>query len=201
MERVLFLIDGFNLYHSLAEKYRRYLWLDLSKYADCYTTKKQKIIGVRYFTALAWWLRDAQDRHKRYIRALEANGVDVVYGLFKKKERTCRVCGSVYDSHEEKRTDVNIGVHLVRGAFLNEYDTAILVTTDTDQVPSIEIVKQAFPRKKVGVLFPIERHASELKQAADFTRRTKQNQLQSSQLPSPLVIPGGVTLHRPSSWN
>ncbi len=200
MERVVVLVDGFNLYHSLARKYREYLWLDLAKFANCYTTRKQKIISVRYFTALAWWLSDAQERHKKYIRALEASGVDTFYGLFKKKERQCKACGTVYLSHEEKRTDVSIGVHLVRGAFQNEYDTVLLLTADTDQVPAIEAVKASYPNKKIGVIFPIRRFSDELRKAVDFTMRTKIKQLATSQLPSPMVVPGGTTLTRPQNW-
>jgi uncharacterized LabA/DUF88 family protein len=49
----------------------------------------------------------------------------------------------VYDSGKirEKGVDVKIAVDMVVGAFENHYDTAIIVSSDTDLVPALKYVK------------------------------------------------------------
>jgi len=59
----------------------------------------------------------------------------------------CNNCKTYYTSHEEKQTDVNIGIYLIKEAFENSYDTAILVTNDTDLIPAIKMLKNRFPQK------------------------------------------------------
>ena len=43
---------------------------------------------------------------------------------------------------EEKGSDVNLGVHLVRDAFKGAFDIAVVLTNDTDLVEPIRIVTQ-----------------------------------------------------------
>ena len=44
MEKVIFFIDGFNLYHSFANKrFNKYKWIDLSELAKNFITKKEHI--------------------------------------------------------------------------------------------------------------------------------------------------------------
>lgn len=54
MEKVIFFIDGFNLYHSIANerRFNKYKWIDLSKLANNFITKKEHIEEIYYFTAL-----------------------------------------------------------------------------------------------------------------------------------------------------
>ena len=52
--------------------------------------------------------------------------------------------GNVY---KEKGTDVKISVDLIVGAVDNLYDTAILVSSDTDLIPAIRYIK--YKKKKL----------------------------------------------------
>jgi uncharacterized LabA/DUF88 family protein len=45
-------------------------------------------------------------------------------------------------------------------------DRAILITGDSDQVPTISLVKENFPRKHITVVVPIGRSTDELKETA-----------------------------------
>jgi hypothetical protein len=98
--RVHFLIDGFNLYHSVREAESRtggqpLRWLD--QRGLCETIMRStlgpgaSLNGVECFSALARHLRahkpDVVKRHQTYIAALEATGVRVSLATFKKKER------------------------------------------------------------------------------------------------------------------
>src|SRR5215831_3668847 len=42
---------------------------------------------------------------------------------------------------EEKGSDVNLATHLVRDAFLNEFDVAVVITNDTDLIEPIKVVR------------------------------------------------------------
>lgn len=41
---------------------------------------------------------------------------------------------------EEKGTDINMGTHLIAKGFLNAYDTAVIVSGDSDYIPVLEIL-------------------------------------------------------------
>jgi len=94
--RVSFLVDGFNLYHSIraAERTsspRPLRWLDLR--ALCATLVSSgfgpgaRLEGVYYFSALAHHLQrpDVVRRHRALLEALEDSGVHISLARFKKK--------------------------------------------------------------------------------------------------------------------
>ena len=88
MNRIAFFVDGFNLFHALDNNplYHKYKWLDLTKLCNCFVTKKDKTESIYYFTALATWSQSKMKKHKKYIKALVLNNVNVIYGEFRKKD-------------------------------------------------------------------------------------------------------------------
>jgi len=52
---------------------------------------------------------------------------------------------------EEKGSDVNLASHLVRDAFMNLFDVAVVVTNDTDLIEPIKIVRDDVG-KAIGLL-------------------------------------------------
>jgi uncharacterized LabA/DUF88 family protein len=202
MNRVLFFFDGFNLYHALHQHraYHKYKWLDLSKLASCYVTQKDQIVEVLYFTAYVPWNPEKVNRHQTYVRALHTRQVKVIFGKFKPRDRRCPNCGKTYRTFEEKQTDVNIALQLFEAALQDRFDTAILVSGDSDLLPSIEAVKSSFPAKRVGVVIPIGRHAEELKHLCDFHIRMKEKHLRDSQFPDEIELGAGQRVVRPPSW-
>ena len=210
MERISFFIDGFNVYHSLKPydqathafitKYIKYLWLDFNALAKRFLRGTDQLSDVFYFTALAYWKAQAVRRHQIYIDALEHQGVTLVKGKFKNKNRYCRYCHRQLREHEEKQTDVNIAIYLLSEAFKDTYDKAIILSNDTDLIPAIKAVKTTFPHKRIGILFPIDRFSNELRRASDFYLRTNKKDLRNSQLPENITRPNGYVLSRPPSW-
>ena len=202
MNRVLFLIDGFNVYHALAKKYRQYLWLDYMAFASCFIQSNERIMDVLYFTAYTPWNPSKRNRHQNYVRALKKQNVKPIFGKYRKVDKNCRLCKRTYQTYEEKRTDVNIAIHLFSNAMNNNFDTAYLVTGDSDLIPAVDAVKLSFPRKKVGLIIPIGKRAEELKQACDFHMKMKEHHLRTSQLPDKIILDPktGSTLQRPSTW-
>jgi uncharacterized LabA/DUF88 family protein len=200
MPRIVALVDGFNLYHSLAENpaYHPFKWLNIDKLLKTYFP-----VGVErifYFTSPTPWDADKVARHKILIRALESTGVEVVYGKFKDRHRTCPKCKQTYKSREEKQTDVSIALTLFRMAYEKRFDEAVLLTGDSDQLPSFREVHKCFPGLRLGILLPIGREAAELKTESDFHIRIKARILAKCLFDDQVKLADGTILERPVEW-
>ena len=204
MARIAFLIDGFNLYHALdyQPEYHRYKWVSLTKLSQCFVTdKRDSIADVFYFTTLATWDAGKVAKHRLFIKAQEAEGVKVVFGEFKRKDRYCPMCKKRFRSVEEKQTDVNIAIYLFQLAVSDVYDKAIIISGDTDLTPAVKAVQTTFPAKQVGVVLPIGRASEDFKQIADFHYKMKAKHLQSSRYDDILSLADGSTLTCPANWH
>jgi uncharacterized LabA/DUF88 family protein len=214
-ERVSFLIDGFNVYHSVkdalaAKQITHGKWLDyralcagLLRDVGNFEPNAQ-IAKIRYFTAFASYLSNTQPdvvpRHKTFIAALEFLGIEVVLGNFKQKKPTCGNCKTKYVAHEEKETDVNIAIHLIKIFLEDECDTAVIISGDTDLIPALKMAKLLFPQKKVAIGFPFKRVNNHFTQIADFTFKIKAGRYEKDQLPDPVILSNGNRLVKPASW-
>lgn len=211
---VVYLVDGFNVYHSLRELGQicgqQVKWLDLRRLLENYSSKlrdqfhdRVDIGEIRYFSALAEHLtttdRDVVNRHLAYISALESTSVEVILSRFKRKDVKCPHCGNSYARYEEKETDVAIAVGLIE-AFTKGADGAVIVSGDSDLAPGIKAARTLFPHKKIGVAFPFARRSTELQQLADFTFFLQQRDIQRAQFPTEVELPGGGTVTKPNRW-
>lgn len=93
-------------------------------------------------------------RHLDYIKALKSKGVTVTEGNFKRGDKHCAKNNWFCSFNEEKQTDVSIGVHMVADAFTGRFARAVLITADTDQVPTIEMIQRHFPKLELTWLAP-----------------------------------------------
>ena len=97
-------------------------------------------------------------------------------------------------------TDVNIAVELMTDAFTNQYETAILISGDSDLVPPIKSIKSIFPSKKIVIAFPPNRFNNVMKSVANGHIFINRNKLINCQLPDTLLSKQGHLLERPSTW-
>ena len=202
VKRVACFVDGLNLYHSLKENHQK--WLDLVALTKRLSSGKSEFVSaVHYFSAYAKWLPDSHKRHQEYVNALEAIGVDVVLGHFKKKDKQCRVCGSRWRAHEEKETDVNIALHMLDGAYEGNYDKAILITRDGDLAPVLRLIRRKFPNLEIEVVAPPHlRHSSDLIGLATSKKKIRVRQIEDCLLPRQVVDPqsGEIAATRPAAY-
>ena len=154
--RVMCFVDGFNLYHAVANLKQPHLkWFDLRKLIESFTDPAQHdLCAVFYFSAFATWLPGSHARHQQYVEALRANGTTPVMGHFKAKDRDCRSCGAQWTGHEEKETDVNIALWLLNQAYKDGFDEAFIVSRDSDLTPAIKMLLHEFPGKRVKIISP-----------------------------------------------
>lgn len=199
--RTLVFVDGFNVYHAIkTPRLGKYRWLNYWKLAEEFLQPKDQLVGVLYFTAIPPWDIHKRNRHKRLISANQFYGVQVISGKFRYTTKRCRKCRQEYHTYEEKRTDVNIAVHLLKNAQEDNYDKAVLVSGDSDIIPAIEAVKQTFPEKELSLVIPIGGKARELTNFVGSSMQMKEIHLRTSQLPGTVTLQNGVALQRPIQW-
>lgn len=200
--RVIAYIDGFNLYHGLRDAgLKDSRWLDIHGMCVSLLRPGEQLELVRYFTS---WVKDNPVKAARqavYVDALRATGgLEIDFGHFLSKTVQCFKCGNVWKKNEEKKTDVNVAVRLLEDASDNRFDTAIVVSGDSDLVPPVESVLRRHPHKRVVVAFPPQRRSSQLEQTASAAGSIYPQTIQANHLPDPVRTPGGVELHAPSGW-
>lgn len=139
-------------------------------------------------------------RQISYLQAIDATGgVDIFFGRYQEKSKECRQCHSTWTEYEEKMSDVRIATELLRDAFKNSFDTAILVSADADLLPPIEAIKEDFPSKSIVIWFPLKRDNRRLQRAAHATSRIGKGLLSKCQLPNSVTNQMVISFHgRPS---
>jgi hypothetical protein len=212
--KVSFLVDGFNMYHSLktlqGASGASVKWLDLQKLCQTYLQAVRNAIGERVDLAAIHWFSarpnhlashspDTLKRYDAYAAALTATGVDVNLSQFKRKDTTCPRCKKTFTRYEEKETDVAIAVRLLE-CLVSECGTAVLISGDTDLIPAIRVANRLMPRCKVGVGFPFMRHNNELESAANYSFKIGQKDIQRAQLPAEIRTGAGELIRKPSAW-
>lgn len=203
-DRVVTYIDGFNLYYGLKEaNFQRFYWLDLTKLASELLQAGQTLVETKYFTARINGPAGCQ-RRKRQNTFLEAlatlPGLRIFQGHYLGKPANCNTCGATWTIHEEKMTDVCIATELLMDAHANRFDTAMVISGDSDLVPPVNAIHSFFPQKRVIVGFPPKRRSINLQNAAKGSFQIGRAKLAASQLPDEIVKPDGFKLVRPVEW-
>jgi len=224
MNRTSFLIDGFNLYHSIKDLIRYqnlYVkWLNIGKLCSSYLnliSKDACLADIYYFSAFAHHLNAPYviKRHQDYIECLKSTGIISEMARFKPKDVTCPLHNQLAKSstkgikcplhgkfikHEEKETDIAIAARLFEILYNNKCDTVVLVTGDTDISPAIKVCKSLFPDKRVLCAFPYRRYNVELKLLLPDSFKIHAKAYVNHPFPDPVCLPDGRKIYKPVSW-
>ena len=203
MERVITYIDGFNLYFGLKEKrWKRYYWLDLQKLCSNILKSDQSLVLTKYFTSRVSYPPNKVKRQGTFIEALETlDNFELFYGKYQANPYTCNKCKQVTQIQNEKMTDVNIAVEMLSDAYQNKYDTAILISADSDLKAPIQKVLELFPEKRILVAFPPSRFSFELTRIASASFTIGRKKISESVFNDEIVKKDGFKLIKPIEWN
>jgi uncharacterized LabA/DUF88 family protein len=211
-KRVECFIDGFNLYHAIANYSREHdseknhlKWVNLWKLMECFASPTEhEIKNVFYFSAYAKWLTAPVARHKKYVHALESVGVKFIKGKFKDKNIRCKLCKRSFIGHEEKQTDVNLALQIFNRGISKEYDIAYIVSCDSDLTPSLKMLKAARPDVQIKLIAPIGMcNSRELMNVAGAKPKNKvilEEHILESLLPGKLCANDGAEIVRPLDY-
>ena len=161
--RAAFYVDGFNMYHALASLRTPYLkWLDWWSLANSIAVSRgETLVRVTFCTAPPKFKDESvQRRHTSYIQALSGRNVKVISGFFLEEPVDCRNCKRTWMQPQEKEGDVNLALSMIADAYDDVYDSAYLVTADSDQAPTMRHLLAKFsgaldvPKKAIVVVPP-----------------------------------------------
>jgi uncharacterized LabA/DUF88 family protein len=138
-ERVAVYIDGSNLYNYLKDKeisFPKGKKFNLKVFVESLVGDRE-CVSKRYYTGIFRNLDGTSKSEslvkgqQKFLTNLEKDGFSIKRGRI------------IYDSGKirEKGTDVKIATDLIVGAVDNLYDTAILISSDTDLIPAINYIK------------------------------------------------------------
>lgn len=173
-KKVVFYFDGFNFYNGLKSyinsnaNWKNYYWIDFIKLCSQFISPHdgQVLHKVKYFTAppINIQKRSKQSALFGANKILNGEKFEVINGNYTDKTIDCQAtCKQSFTVPVEKCTDVNLALHIIKDCMDKEVDTVVLVTADSDQVPTIKFIKSLFPKIKVKIYFPPNRNSNELK--------------------------------------
>lgn len=206
LTRAIVYIDGFNLYFALrANRWRKYYWLDLVKLGNSLLKPEQCLLEVHHFTTRLRYRHGDKGSLRRqaiYLEALRTlDPLRLHFGHYLEKPRRCRTCHATWMDYEEKMTDVNIATQLLTDAFDDQFDTALLISADSDLTTPVRFILLRFPKKRIIIVRPPGRHSEELSKAATASFTMGEAKLRMSQLPLNVTSKDGYLLTRPKEWN
>ena len=211
VNKIIFLIDGFNIYHSVLDLKRSSgyctKWLDLASLCKSYIHlfgRNAILENIFYFSAIPYYLTSKNpgkiERHKNYIKCLIATGINVELGRFKEKNVWCDNCRSMILKHEEKETDVTLAIKVLEVFLKKICDTVVIVSGDTDLAPALRKCKNLFPDKNIVFAFPFSRKNKELLKLAPDSFSISRKQYIKHQLPISITLKDGKVFSKPSTW-
>lgn len=208
--RTFVYVDGFNFYYR-SVKDTPYKWLNFMALFRDLLRPTNEIRKIRYFTAMISGRSDPTGpaRQQVFLRALATiPEVEVHLGNFLVSRKWARLAdqGSpifrpapelvCIRKTEEKGSDVNLASYLLRDAFTDRFDVAVVVSNDTDLVEPIRVVTTEIG-KPVGLICPATNAARSLTRVATFCRFVTRTRLAAAQFPD--HIPG-TTIRKPEAW-
>lgn len=159
----IFYIDGFNLYKSRLQRQRAYRWLNVVDLSRGVAGVGETVSKVNFYTAYVSGRidPDAVRKQQAYLRALKTlPEIEIFCGKFNISDRWVKLCeppdarpaGYTWPAPapsfvkaaipQEKGSDVMLASHLLRDAFLGNFDAAYVLSNDTDLVEPIRIATQ-----------------------------------------------------------
>ena len=207
-------IDGFNFYYAAFRGRRprapRLKWLDIAEFSRL-LLPGHNVRLVRYFTAAVKPVQWDPSQHLRqgaYLRALASfPEVSVHMGSFARwKVRRPLVdappeepqTSLVWDT-KEKGSDVNLATYLLLDAFEGSYETAIVISDDSDLLEPVRVVRERLG-KRVGVVRVRTDRGSVFRGKVDLLIEARAWHFEQAQLPDEVRLPTGSFVSRPTSW-
>lgn len=211
-QNIIIYIDGFNFYYGLKTNgWRNFLWLNIPSLFKLFLSDNQNLVLVKYFTARPLDPEKRAKQKKLFDVNLDIGSFEPIYGKYIKKKTTCHTCkrnlvcqgcGETFKNWEEKRTDVNIAVHLIGDIIEQKCDHSIIVSADSDLIPPIDYITKQFPNHKLSVFFPPNRHSNDI---AGIVKNTLslvkyRSRFEKSILPNTFKLSSGIEIIKPDGW-
>ena len=203
VDRVAVYIDGFNLYMALKESgFGQYRWMNLVRFCEGQLRPNQQLVDVHYFTAKV--NPGAKGRRQRdFLYANEGNQKLTIHeGKFGYQSTRCPSCKHKSGKPVEKQSDVKLATQMAMDAAADRFDTAMIVSTDSDFIGAISILRQHYVAKRFVISVPPGRteRAEALFAAATGWTYVNEATLRIAKMPDTVQLASGREVHRPPQW-
>ena len=187
LNRTTFLVDGFSLYHSAREVAHdsgavSTRWLDVYSLLLSYLPdlgRYAQLHEMYYFSAHAMHLKVKNPRamadYRDYVTCLRASTIQV-------------------------ETGGDLSARLLTLLQEDEFDTAVIVSGETDIAHALRTAKQLYPHKEICFAFPYGQQNRELEDLAGKSFFIREKSYIKYQLPNPVVISPDCIIHKPGNW-
>ena len=211
-KRSVIYIDGFNFYYGLLHERPDLKWLNYQRLAEL-LRPDDDIFQVNLFTALVdanHHQSEKRDRQKRLFHALGTQPkMKLVFGKFAERERECLVYSCPnrrkFWALEEKQTDVNIAISMIRDISSTRPDVMVLISGDIDLVPALQEVKTINRSTHLAIYIPAPpehlkgRRKDELGKFG-LVQPIPEKFLRQAQFPARVDNGKGTIVERPAPW-
>lgn len=163
-ERIMIFIDGSNHYHVIKNIFRsskRMIDFSFEKFVK-YLAGNRKIIRTYYYNTPLDRLKDEKTYMKQqqfFDKIMRIPNFKLILCRLQKQKINDKIIYFV------KEDDIHLAVDMVKLAYNDAYDTAILVSTDGDFVPAVNAVQEK--GKKVENIGFTSKFSYHLKQVCD----------------------------------
>jgi uncharacterized LabA/DUF88 family protein len=213
-KRSIIYIDGFNFYYGMLIDRPDLKWINYQRLAEL-LRPDDDIVHVRFFTAMVDRHRavsEKRDRQQRLWSALKTQPkIIVTEGKFAKRERECLVptCHSPirkFNALEEKQTDVNIALQLVRDVQTLVPDNVVVISGDIDLLPALDVALAIDKKVKPVIYIPVHeetlkyRRKDEFMKYAPAIKPIPEKYLRMAQFTPQVQLPNGSVVERPPEW-
>ena len=158
MPRCYVYIDGYNFYYGLVKDRPDWKWLDIEKFFVSLLSRSCTVDKIKYFTATVdedHAYSPTRERQEKYFEALGTRPkIKIIPGKYQKKLLRCEFCHEEYWVPREKKTDVNIAVHIMDDCMTGAAEGIVLVSGDSDLEPAVAWVNRKFSKIPITVYIP-----------------------------------------------
>jgi len=177
-EKVSIYIDGGNFYHLVLKKLGVLeVDFDFDSFAIFLANKREiSKMGKRFYVGTVRekmgnsYSKEAMSRQNKLFSFLISSKWEIKTSKLRERReklviddrvqnyekiKRCGITEIIFDRQREKGIDVKLVTDLIIGAMDNKYDTAIVVSSDTDLVPAIDSVRRRLHKKVEYVGFSI----------------------------------------------
>ncbi len=146
-QRVAIFIDGGNLYHNLKRFNIKTTFEEIIKSVE----NRRQVVDIFYYTALLDKSID-EERYKEHKRFLDKiNKIPNFHVVLCNLKKVISEDGSI--DFAIKGDDVYLATDLIKGAYEDLYNIAIIVSGDADFIPAINLVQRK-GKKVINAFFP-----------------------------------------------
>jgi 6-hydroxy-3-succinoylpyridine 3-monooxygenase len=213
-KRSVIYIDGFNFYYGMLADRPDLKWLNYQRLGEL-LRPDDDIVYVRLFTTevdRGKTVSPKRDRQQRFWSALKTQPkITITEGKFALRERTClvRSCHNPerkYSVLEEKQTDVNIALQLVRDVQTLMLDNIVVISGDIDLLPALDVVMAIDKKVRPVIYIPVHEETLKYRRKYEFMKYSQavkpipEKYLRQAQFLPQVLLPNGSVVDRPPEW-